>query len=386
MEGGKKMSKVKYLALVAVAVLFVSVMTGMSGKPPDMPPVDGNLWSPPQYSTAPLIDGVVEVGNTWPTQTFIDYMYVTGKPESTKVAEVYMMFDILSGYSRVDNPPTGYGPEDEQGYYFYIGIRPLSGYSIPTGDPGAWLYIDWDQDGYIDLKDNNGNSANAPNGYSTDFAYTASGIEWAIPYIDDFFGVCQSPFDILVHSDIIMPDGNGGGKQETSTFPDRPPGPFQSTTICPGDMISPEPPEPGEWGIRTIGFWKHQFNIATGVHKGYQHVPTQSLLYYLNEISTNSQIPELQDMDTDMTAALALLELRGKHEMYDRAVQQLLGTWLNYVSGNEQWDSDGDGDIDVDDEYLIDVILWAEDILLYGDPADHEMVKDYLDMLNNSGE
>jgi hypothetical protein len=118
----------------------------------------------------------------------------------------------------------------------------------------------------------------------------------------------------------------------------------------------------------------------------HQHVPTNDLVYYLDQISFQSEIYELQEMDSSMYDALALLELRGKHPMYDRAVQQLLATWLNYVSGNEQWDSDGDGDIDADDEYLIDVIEWAENMLNDGDPTNDEDVKDYLDTLNNSGD
>ncbi|MEE9150575.1 MAG: hypothetical protein V3U20_01920 [Thermoplasmata archaeon] len=391
MSKTRRMSKIKYAALLAVAIMFISVMSVMSDKPPDMDPTDGITHAVPQYPIPPLVDGVVQVDITWPSDTFIGHMQVRSPPDNIDVAEVYMMFDVLAGYSRLDLPPMGeYGPDEEQGYYFYIGIKTLPGYSIPTGDPGAWVRIDWNQDGYIDFKDNNGNSATKgkPPHYTTRFAYTANGVEWAIPYIDDFIGVCESPFDIIVHIDVVMPGGGGGGGTDTATFPgDRPQGPFQSTTICVGDLISPEPPEePGEWGIRTIGFWKHQINTALGISKGHQHVPTENLVYYLSEISTQSTVDELQDMDSDMIAALTILELRGKHLMYDRAVQQLLAVWLNYVSGNAQWDSDGDDDIDGADEYLIDVINWAEDILVNGDPADFEMVKDKLDMLNNSGE
>jgi hypothetical protein len=312
-------------------------------------------------------------------------MYVTGNPTSTKVAEVYMMFDDLTGYPnpRIDNPPTGFGPEDEQGYYFYIGIKPLPGYSIPTGDPGAWVRIDWDQDGYIDFKDNNGNSAGPSVGYSTMFRSTASGAEWAIPYIDQYNGVCRSRFDIIVHIDILIPDGSGGCNKDTSTFPDRPPGPFQSTTICTGELISPEPPEPGEWGIRTIGFWKHQFNTALAIKKGHNHVDYDTLLSYCEYISENSDIPELQGIYPDMNNALAVLELRGKHPMYDRAVQQLLAVWLNYVSGNEYADLDDD---DVYETSLLEVIQNTEEALLDGDPSNDEYWKDLCDELNNSGD
>ena len=378
------MSMIKYATLLAVAAMCVSVVSVMSVKPPDMPPVDGNTWVPPQYSTPPNIDGFVKIADTWPLLAFIDFMYITGKPQSTKVAEVYMMFDDLSGYTqpRKDDPPAGYGPEDEQGYYFYIGIKPLPGYSIPTGDPGAWVRIDWNQDGYIDFRDNNGNSATTGGpwgGYSTQFASTAEGAEWAIPYIDEYNGVCKSPFDIFVHIDVIQPLGG----KETSTFPDRPPGPFYSTTICVGDLVKPEPPpEPGEWGIRTIGFWKHQFRTALDINKGHQHIDDETLESYITYISTNSQITELQDMDTDMWAALALLELRGKHPMYDRAVQQLLAVWLNYVSGNEYADLDGDG---VFETSLLQVIHDTEAALLDGDPTNDEYYKDLCDAVNNSG-
>jgi hypothetical protein len=377
------MSKTKYLAILAIAVMVISVASVIGSKPPDMPPVDGVKRPVAQYSPPPIIDGVVKVGVTWPDDSFMGYMQVRDPPDNIDVAEVYMLFDDLTGYTQVDNPPEGYGPEDEQGYYLYIGIKPLPGFSIPTGDPGGWIKIDWDQDGYVDFKDNNGNSAN--HGYSTEFATACGqGLEWAIPYLDEFIGVCQSPLDIIVHMDIKFPDGSGGGT-DTSTFPgDRPEGSFQATTLCVGDEISPEPPEPGEWGIRTIGFWKHQFNIAYGVHKGHQHVPTETLQSYVEYISANSEIQELQGLDPDdFLTALQILELRGKQEMYARGVQQLFAVWLNYVSGNEMWDSDGDG---TPDEYLIHVINWAEELLLDGDPTNDEEVKDYCDMLNNSGD
>jgi hypothetical protein len=375
------MKKVKYLALLAVVALSLSVFTttglNVGGNMPDW---DGNKHPVYQTNYPPVIDGIVEVGVTWPAESFIDHTYIAGGNDVGDIptTDVYILFDNLDGYA---SPPTGYGPEDEQGYYLYIGIKALDGYQIHTD--GHWLVIDWDQDGVIDFADNNGNSAGsgANQGYSTQYARTDEGVEWAIPYLDDFSdGICMSPFYILVHIEIYIPCTT----YETTTFPGRGgSGPFESTELCPWEEIEPEPPEPGDWGLRTIGFWKHQLRCALGISNGHQHVPTDQLTDYISYISATSQIPELQDMGGDMTAALALLELHGKHPMYDRAVQQLLGTWLNYVSGNEMWDSDGD---DVDDTDILDTILWAEDILLNGDPADHEIVKDTLDALNNSGD
>ncbi|UCF07284.1 MAG: hypothetical protein JSW28_06425 [Thermoplasmata archaeon] len=381
------MKKAKYVALLAVAVLFVAAMSALSDKPPDMDPPDGNKHPVYQTDYPPVIDGVVQVGITWPAEAWIGHTYIAGGNQVGDIptTDVYILFDTLDGYTQVDNPPEGYGSEDEVTnpntglpYYLYIGVKAIGDYKIHYD--GSWIRIDWDQDGYIDFKDNNGNSAGPPRLYSTQFAVTPDGAEWAIPYLDEYNGPCQSELDIIVHIEIELP----GGGTETTTFPGRGgSGPFLSTTICPWEEIEPEPPEPGDWGIRTIGFWKHQLRCALGICNGHQHVPTENLIAYLAYISASSQIPELIDMDTDMYAALALLELRGQHPMYDRAVQQLLATWLNYVSGNEMWDSDGDG---VPDTYIIDTILWAEAGLLDGDPTNDEDIKDTLDALNNSGD
>jgi hypothetical protein len=383
------MKKAKYLVLLAVAAMLISVMSFPAvGKA--MPPVDGNQYAIPQYYPPPVIDGLVDVGVTWPVEAFMNYSMVRDPSQpggGIKVAEVYMMIDIIEGTGypyNASNPPAGYGPADEVGYYLYIGIKTLPGYTLDLVDPGCWVLIDWDQDGTVDFQDNNGNSANPSNGYSTEFAYTADGAEWKIPYIDEFNGVCQSPFDILVHHDIVFPDGSS----DTATFPGyRPKGPFVSTTICIGEIIEPiPPPPPGEWGIRTIGFWKHQLRCALEIQpNAHQHVPTETLIAYLEYISANSLIPELNAMDSDMTAALALLELRGPHPMYDRAVQQLLAVWLNYVSGNlfATFDLDGDG---VNETVsLLWVINQTEASLLDGDPTNDEYWKDVCDALNNSG-
>ena len=377
------MRKTKYLAILAIVAMFLAVLAVTSH------PIGGKMYKGDdvkhavyQTDTPPVVDGIVQVGLTWPSQSFIGHTYIAKKGGGTVTTDVYLLFDNLAGYTRVDKPPAGYDKEDEQGYYFYIGVKAVGGYTIDND--GSWVVIDWDQDEKIDFDDHNGNSAGpgANQGYSTQFARTANGVEWAIPYIDDYNGICRSPFNITVHIEIVLP----GGGTETTTFPDRPPGKFLSTEICVGDLISPEPPEePGEWGLRTIGFWKHQFNTALGLKKGHQHVPTANLINYLSQISSESDVTELQDMDTDMVAALAILELRGPHSMYDKAVQQLLATWLNFVSdGDQMVDTDGDN---VADMLLSDAIAFIEDIIT--DPTsthqELEMAKDMADTINNSG-
>jgi hypothetical protein len=328
-----------------------------------------------------VIDGVVNIGLTWPAEAFVGYVYIANKDGGIPTAEVYMLFDNLAGYSQVDNPPAGYGPEDEQGYYFYIGIKPLNGYTIHTD--GNWVIIDWDQDDKIDFDDHEGNSVNRL-GYSTEYVRTCGqGVEWKIPYIDQFNGVCQSPFSIMVHIEIVLPCGQ---ETETTTFPDRPPGHFLSAEICVGDLIDPEPPEePGEWGLRTIGFWKHQFNTAMGYKNGHNHIPYETLMYYIGEISSQSTVEEFQELSS-LVDALVILELRGKHTMRDKAIQQTLATWLNFVSdGDQEVDTDCD---EIPDMLLSEALAFIESILT--DPgATHEeleLAKDMADCINNSGE
>jgi hypothetical protein len=377
------MSKTKYLAIFAVAVMFLAVLAGTSHPiGGDMPDPDGNDKIPVhQTNSPPVIDGVVNVGLTWPAEAFVGYVYIANKDGGIPTAEVYMLFDNLAGYSQVDNPPAGYGPEDEQGYYFYIGIKPLSGYTIHTD--GNWVIIDWDQDDKIDFDDHNGNSK-TKFGYTTEYVRTCGqGVEWKIPYIDEFNGVCQSPFSILIHIEIVLPCGQ---ETDTTTFPDRPPGHFLSAEICVGDLIDPEPPEePGEWGLRTIGFWKHQFNTAMGYKNGHNHIPYETLMYYIGEISSQSTVEEFQEL-SNLVDALAILELRGKHTMREKALQQTLATWLNFVSdGDQDVDTDCDG---IEDMLLSEALAFIESILT--DPgATHEeleLAKDMADCINNSGE
>jgi hypothetical protein len=173
--GGRQqiMHKTKYLAIFAVAAMFLTVLAGTGSN------VGGNMYdwdgfTHPVYQTndPPVIDGVVEVGLTWPVEAFIGHTYIANQGGGIITADVYLLFDNLAGYTRVDNAPLGYGPEDEQGYYFYIGIKAAGGYTI--NDDGAWVVIDWDQDGIIDFADHNGNSAGSGKnqGYSTQFATT----------------------------------------------------------------------------------------------------------------------------------------------------------------------------------------------------------------------
>jgi hypothetical protein len=372
----KKMRKVtKYLALLAVVVMLVSVMSAMSEPPPDMKPVDGIKHPVIQTMDPPTIDGYVDVPDEWPAESFIGYMWIREPPDDVMVAEVYMMFDWLSD---PDNPyvePDGYEADDWTGFYLYIGIKALSDYTI--GVEGNVVEIDWDQDGYIDFVDHNRNSAGPPDWYSTLYArQCGKGVEWAIPYYDDFQGICESPMDIYLH---IEATGEGY-TSETATFPQRDHGPKLSTTICPWELEEPEPPHCGDYGMRTIGFWKHQLRAAAAIDEHYhQHVSDEELEAYLEYIDSKTTVEAYKEMTFE--DALGILERRGKTDMDARLLQQLLGTWLNYAAGELEADLDGDGVFETD---LWEVIQDAE-YAYNNDPSMWEHFKDLCDEINNSG-
>jgi hypothetical protein len=415
------MRKIWITALMVMAVLMLSSvipMTSVVGKP--MPDPNGQELSIYVTYTPPTLDGVVHVGSEWPTVTFVGQSKIRDSPSSyTPTADVYAVVEV--GTSLTDFE------------FLWIGMDMLDGFYLHP-DNGNWLLIDWDQDGTVDVEDTIGQT------YSYGEA-TAAGVEWCIPWntahtsnkedetpiTEDIEECC---FNIYVHLQVYWWDD--GEQTETSRWPeggidnngdgdttdpgddhdgdgllnsedddddndgvpddeDNTPfgdptggGAFDSTTLCPDKEVPPEdPPEGDGWGLRTIGFWKHQLRCALGAN-GHQHVPTGDLMYYLDEIDELSEIDEYTEMS--LQDALDLLELRGKHSMYDKAVQQFLATMLNYVSdGDQPVDTDWDGTQDMDLSEAIDMI---ESILTDPNPSDEDLewAKEAADSINNFGD
>jgi hypothetical protein len=382
--------KGKHLPLVLVAFLVLTVLSGMSTNiGGNMPDTDGDTYKIHQTAIPPVIDGNVHVGWTWPSQAFIGHMVIKEGGADVPVAEVYVMIDWLENPNNPYVAPAGYAPEDWTGFYLYIGIKAIPPFEHGIGYTGNWVLIDWDQDGVVDFADHDGNSAGPGKngGYSTQFAYMCgNGVEWAIPYFDVFNGQCCSPFDIIIH---IEATGCDTYFSETATFPGGRTGGFLSTTFCIWELIEPDPPC-SEFGIRTIGFWKHQFRTHLGINKGHQHVSDADLLNYVSYISTYSTVDELNGDDMDSAAeALAILENREKYgsdweaRMRAKTIQQLLATYLNYVSGNKYADLNGDGVFETN--IKLEVIDPTEAALNSGDPSQYEYYKDLCDAVNNSG-
>jgi hypothetical protein len=402
--------------MVMVVLLLSSVipLTTVVGK--QMPDPNGQSLNIHVTYTPPTLDGVVNVGTEWPAETYVGQSKIRDSASSyTPTANVYAVVEV--------------GTSDTDYEFLWIGMDMIDPYYLHPGN-GQWLLIDWDRDGTVDIEDHTGWTDTFGND-------TAGGVEWCIPWNHERVHSGDTPtlistdqeccFDIYIHLQVWWPDGNGGEDTDTSRWPeggidnngdgdttdpgddhdgdgvlnvndtdddndgipddeDNTPfgdptggGGFDSTTLCPDTPITP-PDNVTGWGLRTIGFWKHQLRCALGAN-GHQHVPTDNLTTYLTQIGLATNIPELKDLS--LQEALMVLELRGKHPMYDRGVQQLLATWLNLQSdGDQMVDTDGDG---ITDMMLSDAIEDIESELLDPD-GDHEWAKDTADIINNSGD
>ena len=124
--------------------------------------------------------------------------------------------------------------------------------------------------------------------------------------------------------------------------------------------------------IRTIGFWKHQFGVATGNRKGKAQIDAGTLESYL----------PLYGIET-LNQGYTLLWLK-KATMAQRARQQCLASWLNYannaVGSSTPVDTDYDG---YTDSTFGDAMDEAEALIAAGD---YEDAKDICDSINNMEE
>jgi hypothetical protein len=150
------------------------------------------------------------------------------------------------------------------------------------------------------------------------------------------------------------------------------------------------PPEPGEDGFRTIGFWKHQCRAALGENNGNQHIDSATLEEYLQLIADSTTVPELGagGDSIGIEGMCEILDLSGKQPMRNRAIQQLLALWLNFANSAGDWDTMVDSDRDcIPDIALGDAIEFIEETVNDPDATKDELeaAKDMADSINNSG-
>lgn len=131
---------------------------------------------------------------------------------------------------------------------------------------------------------------------------------------------------------------------------------------------------------KTIGYWKHQHNVAIR-GKGRAHVDATTLLSYLGTVEGLFLSDPFQFEDgNEFVSAVAILKSTSSNEV-DLLLKQLLGTELNHVAGR--------GLIGDYMDLQAVLIAWAEYLAKYNHLYDRETLlqaKDICDLINNSGE
>ena len=147
-----------------------------------------------------------------------------------------------------------------------------------------------------------------------------------------------------------------------------------SSVSAHGPTVPPtEPPTVGSGDFRTIGFWKHQFAVATSNNNGKAQISASDLQGLLDELDANWTTFS----GTTLGEGYDLLWLK-KASMEERARQQCFATLLNWANGavafGELVDTDYDG---FPDTTFSDAMADA----LTG--SDYENNKNICDSINN---
>jgi hypothetical protein len=131
---------------------------------------------------------------------------------------------------------------------------------------------------------------------------------------------------------------------------------------------------------RTIGYWKHQFNVYTSGRGNAQESSTD-LETYLDLVHQHFNILGIYvDLENfDFEDAKNVLTVRGSNNMLDRAKQQLFSMLLNFASdrvGNETVISD-------DNRVAAEAVTFVAALINDGLPDNDEQAKTICDKINN---
>lgn len=131
---------------------------------------------------------------------------------------------------------------------------------------------------------------------------------------------------------------------------------------------------------RTIGYWKHQFNVYTS-GRGHAQESEADLYNFLDVVYQHfDELDVYVDLENfDFEDAKNILTVRGGRLMLERAKQQLFALLLNFASGrigNETVVSD-------DDRVAAEAVKLVANLINDGDPANDELAKDISDLINN---
>lgn len=131
---------------------------------------------------------------------------------------------------------------------------------------------------------------------------------------------------------------------------------------------------------RTIGYWKHQFDVYTS-GRGHAQESEADLQMYLDLLDQHFNVLGVyMDLENfDFEDAKDILTVRGGNLMLDRAKQQLFALLLNFASGrigNETVISD-------DGRVAAEAVTQVAGLINDSDPANDELAKDICDLINN---
>ncbi len=131
---------------------------------------------------------------------------------------------------------------------------------------------------------------------------------------------------------------------------------------------------------RTIGFWKHQFDVYL-TDRGHAQESSADLDVYLDIVHIHFDVLGVYfDLENyDFEDAKNVLTVQGGRLMEDRAKQQLFALLLNFASGrigNETVVSD-------DGRVAAEAVTLAAALINDGDPDNDELAKTVCDLINN---
>ena len=131
---------------------------------------------------------------------------------------------------------------------------------------------------------------------------------------------------------------------------------------------------------RTIGYWKHQFDVCLS-GRGSAQEDSTDLEDYLDLVHLHFDVLGIYtDLENfDFVDAKNVLTVSGGQLMEDRAKQQLFGLLLNFASeriGNETVVSE-------DGRVAAEAVTYATILISDGDPANDELAKTICDLINN---
>src|SRR3990170_5140944 len=132
---------------------------------------------------------------------------------------------------------------------------------------------------------------------------------------------------------------------------------------------------------RTIGYWKHQFDVYVS-GRGQAQENSAQLEDYLDLVHLHFNVLGIYiDLENfDFQDAKNVLTVQGGRLMEDRAKQQLFALLLNFASGR----IGNETVVSKEGRVAAEAVTYVASLIKDGDPANDELAKSICDLINNS--